>query len=183
MPRPFLSAFLLLAAVAGCAQPPVSAGTGAVAPGLTLAGEWRNTPPGPAEKGCFTEQKRPAVVETVTEQVLVAPEVRDKATGAVTRPASYRTTTQARIVEGGETLWFETLCPRDLTRERVATLQRALAARGLYLGAVTGKMDRATQAAVRAYQAPRGLLSAILSRRAAEQMGVVPVRLPGVGKP
>ena len=183
MQRPFLFVILAVAAVAGCAQPPAAGGNGAVAPGLTLAGEWRKTAPGPAEKGCFTQQKRPAVVETVTEQVLVLPELRDKATGAVTRPASYRTTTQARIVEGGETLWFETLCPEELTAERIATLQRALTARGGFKGPVTGKMDRATQAAVRAYQAPRGLLSSILSRRAAEQMGVVPVRLPGVDKP
>lgn len=143
-------------------------------PPRSLAGEWRATPPGPGDTGCFAEQVRPAVVETVTEQVQIAPEMRDPATGAVTAPAAYRTSTHARIVEGREKMWFATLCEDELTPGLIVTLQRALAVRGLYAGPETGRMDEPTRAAVRAYQRPRGLFSATLSRRAAQEMGLIP---------
>lgn len=143
-------------------------------PPRSLAGEWRATPPGPGDRGCFAEQIRPAVVETVTEQVQIAPEMRDPASGAVTAPAAYRTSTHARIVEGREKMWFATLCADELTPGLIVTLQRALAARGLYAGPETGRMDEPTRAAVRAYQRPRGLFSATLSRRAAQEMGLIP---------
>ena len=64
-------------ALGGCAPGPVAEGP--VAP--TLAEQWRAEGPQPGEKGCFARQTRPAVVETETEQVLVAAEKRDPATG------------------------------------------------------------------------------------------------------
>jgi len=142
-------------------------------PRLTLAGEWLKSAPGSEAKGCFTEQARPAVVETVTEHVLVEAEERDAKTGAVTNPASYRTTSQARIVSGGEKMWFASVCETDLTPERIATLQRALAVRGLFLGPVSGKIDAATREAIRTYQSQRGLISPVLSLRAARELGLV----------
>ena len=74
--------------------------------------------------------------------------------------------------------WFETLCPEELTPSRISALQRALAARSLYIGPVTGELDTATRAATRAYQARRGLDSGTLSRAAARQMGLVPIERP-----
>ncbi|MDD8024636.1 MAG: peptidoglycan-binding domain-containing protein [Paracoccaceae bacterium] len=139
----------------------------------TLAGEWRAQAPQPGEGGCFARQTRPAVVETVTEQVLTHPELRDPKTGAVTRPAAYRTSTHQRIVEGRAEMWFKSPCAADLTPEFVASLQRALKARGLFKGAVSGVIDPATSAAIRAYQAPRGLFSATLSTRAAQELGLI----------
>ncbi len=144
------------------------------APQPSLAAEWRDTPPGPGDTGCFAEQSRPAVVETVTEQVLATPELRDPKTGQVTRPAVWRSSTQTRIVEGRAKMWFAAVCDDQLGPELVTTLQRALAARGLYDGPVTGVLDAPTRAAIRAYQRPRGLFSATLSLRAAREMGLVP---------
>ncbi|SOC09297.1 peptidoglycan-binding domain-containing protein [Rhodobacter maris] len=147
--------------------------TGAAVARLTLAGEWRDTSPGAQAPGCYHVERRPAVVETVTEHALVAPEKRDPVSGVVLEPARYNTITEARIVEGGERLWFRRVCDADLTPEHIQTLQRALAARGLYAGPETGRIDRATTAAIRAYQSQRGLISPVLSQRAAEQMGVI----------
>lgn len=140
----------------------------------SLAGEWRDTPPQPGEAGCFARQTRPAVIETVTEQELVSPEVRDRATGQVTRPATYRSATHQRIVEGRAEMWFPAPCPEAMSADFVASLQRALQVRGLYAGPVNGLLDIPTHAAIRAYQAPRGLASATLSIRAAQEMGLLP---------
>lgn len=178
MPRALLTVLALSALLAGCTEGGAPADADAVvnqpAEKLTLAGEWRDTPPGPGDTGCFAEQTRPAVVETVTEQVLVDPEIRDPATGVVTRPASYRTTSHARIVEGRAKMWFPAPCAEVMTPDFVATLQRALQVRGFYAGPVTGQLDPATHAAIRAYQRPRGLFSATLSTRAAQELGLIP---------
>jgi len=140
----------------------------------SLAGEWRDTPPQPGEAGCFARQTRPAVIETVTEQELVAPEVRDRTTGQVTRPATYRSASHQRIVEGRAEMWFPAPCSDVMTTDFVASLQRALQVRGLYAGPVNGVLDIPTYVAIRAYQAPRGLASATLSVRAAQEMGLLP---------
>lgn len=178
MPRALLTLLAVSALLAGCTEggAPIDAAAVANQPAekLTLAGEWRDTPPGPGDTGCFAEQTRPAVVETVTEQVLVSPEVRDPATGTVTRPATYRTTSHARIVEGRAKMWFPAPCDAVMTPDFVASLQRALQVRGIYSGPVTGALDPATHAAIRAYQRPRGLFSATLSTRAAQELGLVP---------
>lgn len=156
-------------ALGGCAPGPVAEGP--VAP--TLAAQWRAEGPQPGEKGCFARQTRPAVVETETEQVLVAAEKRDPATGEILRPATYRTKTHQKIVSPRAEWWFAAPCAADLTPEIVATLQRALAARGLYRGPVTGVLDEPTHRAIRAYQAPRGLDSATLSLRGAQELGLI----------
>jgi len=62
-----------------------------------------------------------------------------------------------------------------LTPDLVASLQRALTARGLYGGQINGMMDRATRHAVRGYQAPLGLDSGILSLAAARKLGLAVV--------
>ncbi|KQB14093.1 peptidoglycan-binding protein [Rhodobacter capsulatus] len=186
LPCPTLALLALCAALAGCtgAEAPATAdkprGEAAQAPvpivappANSLAGEWLKSPPGPEAKGCFTEERRPAVVETVTEHVLVEPEDRDPKTGAVLSPARYRTTTQARIVSGGGRMWFASVCAAEMTTARIAVLQRALWVRGLYAGPLDGQMSAATREAIRRYQTQRGLLSADLSLRAAREMGVV----------
>ncbi|PYF10209.1 putative peptidoglycan binding protein [Rhodobacter viridis] len=187
LPRPTLALLALCAALAGCTEADAPATrdkpaadkaepdpTPIVAPPAnSLAGEWLKTRPGPEAKGCFTEERRPAVVETVTEHVLVDPETRDPKTGVVIAPATYRTTTQARIVSGGGRMWFASVCASQMTMARTAVLQRALWVRGLYDGPLDGQMSAATREAIRRYQTQRGLLSAELSLRAAREMGVV----------
>ncbi|MEN9411178.1 MAG: hypothetical protein RL216_3152 [Pseudomonadota bacterium] len=135
--------------------------------------------PGPPEKpdgACWEADVTPAVIETVTEQVVVAPETRGP-DGALLTAAIYRTDTRTRILREREEVWFRAPCPADYTVEFVTTLQRALKARGFYLMTLTGEMDAGTRDAVRRYQAERGLDSARLSLAAAQELGLVVVSL------
>lgn len=78
-------------------------------------------------------------------------------------------------VRPSEERLFAVPCPDQMQDDFVASLQRALTARGHYVGAVSGLMDAATEQAVRSFQAPQGLNSAILSLEGAQQLGLVPV--------
>ena len=166
--RLFIGALLLLA---GCARPAVAPPQQAL-----LSAELVHLPEGsqpPPEPGvCWAKDTTPAVIETVTEQVLVTPEQRD-ANGNITTPASYQTKTHQRLLQDHEEVWFRAPCPQDMTVNFVATLQRALKARGYYLAPVTGVMDATTTEAVRRFQAERGLDSPELSFSAAKELGII----------
>lgn len=129
-------------------------------------------PPGSDPNACYGRDVSPAVIETVTEQVLLQP-AEVKVDGTVLYPAVYKTETHQRIVRERSELWFQTPCARDLTPDFVASLQRALEARGYYRGPISGEMDARTRAAVRSYQAPQGLDSGIVSSAAARKLGLV----------
>ncbi len=133
--------------------------------------------PARAPGRCWHGEQRPALFETVTEQVMLSPELRD-ASGAVTRPASFRSETHQREVRARESVWFAVPCPEDGlgAPSFTASLQRALKARGHYGAAVTGEMDPATQEALRAYQAANGLDSPVLSLAAGRALGLIAVR-------
>lgn len=132
-------------------------------------------PPGATPGTCWGKDVSPAVVETVTEQILVQP-AEVLVDGSVARPAIYKTETRQAIVRERVETWFETPCAGILTPDFVASLQRALSARGLYRGAITGLMDKRTRAAVRRYQSPQGLDSGILSMAAARKLGLIAVK-------
>ncbi len=68
---------------------------------------------------------------------------------------------------------IETPCPDQMTPEVVQSLQRALTARGLYEGPVTGIYGKLTGAAVESFQTPRGLPTAVLSLRTARELGLI----------
>lgn len=131
-------------------------------------------PPGAAPDSCWGRQVSPAVIETVTEQVLVQP-AQVLADGTVLSPGIYRSETLQRIVTERRETWFETPCEAVWTEEFIASLQRALKARGHYNGKITGLLDKRTRAAIRRYQAPQGLDSSILSLAAARNLGLVAV--------
>ncbi|RKF13618.1 peptidoglycan-binding protein [Roseovarius spongiae] len=134
-------------------------------------------PPGAAPGTCWGKAVTPAVIETVTDHVMLQPaEVLED--GTVVKPAAYRTETRQAIVQDRRVTWFETPCAADRTPEFVASLQRALRARGLYRGTITGEMDAPTRAAVRRYQAPEGLDSGVLSLSSARRLGLVAVERP-----
>lgn len=133
-------------------------------------------PPARPEGACWESDVTPAVIETVTEQVVVAPETRGPE-GQVLTQASYRTDTRTRIVRDREEVWFRAPCPTDYTVEFVASLQRALKARGYFLLPLTGQMDAGTRDAVRRFQAERGLDSPRLSLAAARELGLLPTAL------
>ena len=139
---------------------------------VVRAGDTASAPPGADPNSCYGRHTTPAIVETVTEQVIVQPpQISDD--GTVTYPAIYRTETRQEIVRERKELWFETLCDEALTSEFVASVQRALAVRGHYSGAADGKMDRATRRAIRNYQSAQGLDSDVLSLAAARKLGLV----------
>jgi Putative peptidoglycan binding domain len=129
-------------------------------------------PPNGPKDQCWDRDIIPAVIETQTEQVLVQPEVRGD-DGTLVTPAIFRTETRQRMVQDRAQVWFPAPCPADMTVDFVATLQRALKARGFYLLPLTGAYDAPTMAAVRRYQAGRGLDSPRLSLGAARDLGIV----------
>lgn len=142
----------------------------AVEPELRMSVE--AAPPGAAPGSCWGKHATPAVVETVTEHILLQP-AQITSDGSVLSPAIYKTETRQMIVQERRETWFETPCADVQTPEFVASLQRSLQARGLYRGTVTGQMDIRTRAAVRRYQKPQGLDSGILSLAAARKLGLV----------
>ena len=129
-------------------------------------------PPGGDPNACWGQDATPAVVETVTEQVMLQP-ASVSTDGKVLYPAVYKTETRQQIVKERRELWFETPCSSEMTPEFVASLQRALAARGYYRGPDNGEMSARTRRAIRDYQREQGLDSAILSKAAARQLGLV----------
>jgi len=120
---------------------------------------------------CYARDVTPAVIETVTEQIIVQPPEL-AADGTVRAPAVFRTETNQRIVQARNDLWFEVPCEAETSPEFIATVQRALAARGVYRGPVTGAMDLRTRRAIRQYQRPQGLNSGVLSLAAARLLGL-----------
>lgn len=132
------------------------------------------TPPAAPEGACWTAEVLPARIETVTAQVLANP-ARTAADGTVLDPAAFRTETRQKIVAERRDVWLEVPCDAVMTPGFLATLQRALKARGFYEGAPTGTLDAPTQAAVRAWQRSLGLDSARLSVAGARALGLVRV--------
>ncbi|SEQ28365.1 peptidoglycan-binding domain-containing protein [Thalassovita taeanensis] len=171
MTRPRLSAIAALSLiVAGCdtALPLSDLTEPQVSRRMEMA------PPGAAPGTCWGKHITPAIVETATEQILLQP-AEVTADGTLRHPAMYKTETHQAIVRERKETWFETPCDPTMTAEFIASLQRALQARGLYRGAVTGEMDSRTRAAVRKYQKPQGLDSGILSLAAARKLGLIAV--------
>ena len=158
-----LSCLMLALALAAC-QPIQS---GADRPNLGA-----EAPPGAPPGTCWGKKDTPAVIETVTEDVQLSPAETD-ATGRVLRPATYATVTRQAILRERVTTWYETPCADVQTPEFIASVQRALAARGLYTGLITGRFDARTRAAIASYQAPLGLDSDTLSLDSARRLGLV----------
>jgi len=170
--RPFLCA-LALTGLSACAP---------AVPDLGAFGEPQVTrlhqaaPPGAEPGTCWGKHVTPAIIETVTNQVIVQP-AQVLADGTVTQPAIYKTETRQDIVRERQEIWFQRPCDDVQTPEFISSLQRALAARGLLRGPVNGEMDARTRAAVRRYQEPQGLDSGILSLAAARKLGLIAIEM------
>lgn len=163
-----------LALLAGCMP---SAGPQAV---TRAAPEAEALPPldQTADGQCFARETTPAVYEQVPGQVRVVPEQRD-ADGTVLQPPIYRNGLVPRLVKPRGETRFRAPCPNEMTPAYIATLQRALYARGYLRNAITGQMDTATQQALRQYQRERGLDSAQLSLDSARELGISAVARDG----
>lgn len=153
---------LLLSALAGCQT---------ITPSDTAPGPGQLAPPGAPPGTCWDNVAKPAVIETVTEQVLIAP-ASYNTDGTVYRAAQYRTEVRQVIVEERRERWFQTPCPSEMTPEFISSVQRALAARDGYRGQITGRLDRPTRQAIRAWQKARGLDSATLSLDTTRELGL-----------
>ncbi|MCG7494327.1 peptidoglycan-binding protein [Thalassobius sp. Cn5-15] len=138
-----------------------------------------DAPPGAPSGSCWGKRIQPGVYETVTEQIILQP-AEVLADGTVLSPAIYKTETRQAVVKQRQEIWFEVPCTTMMTPDFIASVQRALAARGLYRGIVTGEMDNRTRAAIRAYQQPEGLDSGILSLAAARRLGLATVPRDGI---
>jgi peptidoglycan hydrolase-like protein with peptidoglycan-binding domain len=135
---------------------------------------------GPAnarKDACYIKYQAPALIETVTEQILVRPEKRgfDIETGQpiIIEAAIYRTETVQKIVRARQEDWIETVCAKDQTFEFLENLQRALTARGHYYGAITGIMDERTKRSIRKVQKTYDVNSSDLTLDLAESYGLV----------
>jgi len=130
---------------------------------------------------CWGSDITPALVETVTERVMVSPAKTvtvPSTDGAPTyqtvqKPAVYKDQARQKIIKARQELWFEVPCGEALTTDFIASLQRALKSRGLYRGTLTGRMDAKTGKSVRWYQKAHGLNSSTLSLQAARQLGLI----------
>jgi len=131
-------------------------------------------PAGAAPGTCWGKILTPAVIETVTEQILVTP-AKTNADGTLASLPVYREESHQQIVTPRTDRWFEIPCPPAFTVEFVSTLQRALQVRGLYAGPVNGNLDEATRRAVLAVQTADGLPSDVLSIKTARDLGIVAV--------
>lgn len=137
-------------------------------------------PPGAEQGTCWGKNITPAIIETVTHQVMLQP-AQVMTDGTIAQPAVYKTETRQEIVRQRHEFWFQTPCAAAMTPEFTASVQRALKARGLYRGEITSEMDANTRAAVRRYQKPQGLDSGILSLAAARKLGLVAVEMDAEG--
>lgn len=161
-----------LVLLAGCAAPdaPETPASEPPEPGVVAA--TRDGPAGAPPGTCWGKTVTPAVIETVTSQVQVAP-AKTGTDGTIIALPIYRTESNQQIVRPRKDNWFETPCPDTLDPEFYATLQRALQARGLYDGPITGMLDAPTRIALRAYQRQEGPDSEVLALATARNLGLV----------
>ncbi len=163
----FLGPLVGLGLVACTPQPQVTQ----VPEGATLMASG-DRPDGAREGACYGKDVTPAVIETITESKQVTPAVFAPDGATIITPPQYETVTKQVIAAGGEVYYFEVPCPDAMTPEFIASVQRALAARGGYNGSISGVMDGATRSAIRAFQLP-GFNSEILTLETARKLGLV----------
>lgn len=163
-----LSAFSAILVLSGCMELQLS--------GVTdiSANEADLRPPDAEPGACYGKEVSPAVIETVTQHVVVrAAKYGDD--GELLSPAAYRTETVQKILQERADIWFKTPCSGVRVGAYTASLQRALKVRGYYHGRISGEMDGRTRRAVRKYQLPLGLDSGTLSLASARRLGLVAV--------
>ena len=170
--RERLAALLLAGTLAACAETPAPPPADAPEPGVLEA---TSTGPADAPPGtCWGRTVSPAVVERVTERVEVIP-ARVNPDGTIAEPPVYRREERQVIVTPRRSNWFETPCREVQTPDFIASLQRALTARGDYGGAINGRLDPSTRAAIQRFQQRSGLDSPVLSLESARALGLVAV--------
>lgn len=163
---------VLCLALAACVPPPDDTPTRFAFTALEAARV--PAPAGATPGSCWARDVTPAVIETRTAQVREQPAILNP-DGSLLAPAIYATETRQDIVVPRKEYVFETLCAKDIGPEIFSSLQRALAARDLYDGPISGEINLATEAALRRFQRSQGLETALLTIETARQLGLVAV--------
>lgn len=166
---PVLAAALVLSA---CAENGTVTSAANIDP-ISLA----TAPPGAAPGTCWGKTVTPAVVETVSRKVQLQP-AQISSDGRVQAPPIYKTETRQEVVKPRRENWYEIICDAEITPDFIASLQRALEARGFYRGAITGQLDTRTRAAIGRFQQSEGLNSKALSIAGARKLGLVTIANP-----
>lgn len=125
---------------------------------------------------CWAREVIPAIYQQVPGQVQVV-QAELAADGTVIRPPIYRNATVPKVVRPRGEIRFQAPCPARMTPDFIASVQRALGARGYYSGPISARMDADTVAAIRRFQSERGLASGQLSLDTARDLGLVAVEL------
>ena len=123
---------------------------------------------------CFAKDMSPALIETVTTQHIISPEIRNVA-NIVTKSATFQTITRQKIINERTSIRFETVCPQYYTTNFVMTLQRALKARGVYTGTISGILDLQTSEAIQRFQRMDELDTPIMSLKTAQYLGIIAI--------
>jgi len=110
----------------------------------------------------------PATYKTVQKTKLVTPATTKK----TVIPATYKTITKQVKVSDQAVKWMPVLCKSSMTFQTISKIQRALTAAG-FKTAVTGSLDAATKASVKAYQMKNGLTVSGLSIDTLKRLGVL----------
>lgn len=137
-------------------------------------------PLNPEPGACYALGIVPAQFETTTSEQIITPAM-TLPDGTVLREAETEIVSDTREIAPRQEDWFKAPCPlMGLNPGFIEQLQRALAARDLYDGPISGEYDRATRDAVRAFQADSGLESDYLSLENAKALGLIALGRDGV---
>ncbi len=110
----------------------------------------------------------PATYKTLKVTKLLTPEKTKK----TVIPATYKTITKQVKVSEQSVKWMPVLCKSSMTVETISKIQRALSTAG-FKTPVTGSLDKATKASVKAYQTKNGLTVSGLSIDTLKKLGVL----------
>ena len=110
----------------------------------------------------------PATYKTVQVTKLVTPETTKK----TVIPATYKTISKQVKVSPQSVKWMPVLCKSSMTVNTISRIQKALTAAG-FNTPVTGTLDAATKASVKAYQTKKGLIVSGLSIATLKDLGVL----------
>jgi peptidoglycan hydrolase-like protein with peptidoglycan-binding domain len=113
---------------------------------------------------CFARTTTPAIIETVTEQVMVQP-ASVRSDGTVQSPAAFRTVTRQQIMRERREVEFETPCAAVMTPQLIASVHN---------GAINGRFDGRTATAIERFQTAQGdVQTSTLTLQTARTLGLV----------
>ncbi|MGA9659717.1 MAG: peptidoglycan-binding domain-containing protein [Asticcacaulis sp.] len=118
------------------------------------------------------EHVREEVVPAVYEKRRVKRVVQEARTETYTVPAVYDDVMRTRVVGEAEPVWREVICGKNTSPQKIAEVQRALAARGYNPGKIDGQLGQQTVAAMQKFQADNGLPQGQPSVEAVRLLGV-----------